>query len=405
MEQSEDDHCDQCEYGKDRGPLDLELGLVITRWLHLTPPPHLAHHSYRPLMPLTSHLCRHAAITALFQVKDAQRELTRLLSARDSDTLPEPTRMTVGAYVLQWLDSTHKQSPKTLERYRELAERQIIPHLGATKLQRLKPEQVQQWHGTLLTGGLSARTVGHAHRVLHLVLQCAVKNGTAARNVATIHAPPTVEETEIEILPADQIADVLAKLDGHTLYPIVSLALATGMRRGELLGLEWGDVDLDGAALRVERSLEETKAGLRLKPPKTKRGRRNITLPPETVTMLRAHRVAQMELRFAIGAGGIKPDTLVISTIEGKPIRPRNITKAWSRVVAAKKLPPVTFHAFRHTHVSVLIHKGVDILTISRRLGHAKGAITLDVYGHLVSGADEAAADAISGVLGTPGER
>ena len=166
------------------------------------------------------------------------------------------------------------QSPKTLERYGELAERQIIPHLGAHKLQHLKPEHVQQWHGTLIGEGLSPRTVGHAHRVLQLVLQCSVKNGTAARNVAAVHKPPKVEQTEIEILTADQITDVRTKLEGHALYPIASLALATGMRRGELLALQWGDVDLDSGTLRVERSLEETKVGgLRLKSPKTKRGR------------------------------------------------------------------------------------------------------------------------------------
>jgi integrase len=156
---------------------------------------------------------------------------------------------------------------------------------------------------------------------------------------------------------------------------------------------------LDASTLRVERSLEETNAGLRLKSPKTKRGRRNISLPAEAVATLRAHKVQQMEIRLALGMG--KPDatTLVFSTIEGGLLRPRNLTKAWSRVQADKKLTHVSFHALRHSHVSVLIRAGVDILTISRRLGHSKAAITLDVYGHLISGADKDAADAIAGVL------
>ena len=123
------------------------------------------------------------------------------------------------------------------------------------------------------------------------MLGCAVKNGAVARNVAAVHAAPAVEGQEIEVLTTEQIAAVLAKLAGHALYPIVALALATGMRRGELLALQWGDVDLDASTLRVERSVEETRAGLRLKPPKTKRGRRNIALPTETVAMLRAHKV------------------------------------------------------------------------------------------------------------------
>ena len=150
-------------------------------------------------------------------------------------------------YVRQWLDSAHAQSPKTIE----LAEKQIIAHLGAEKLQKLTSRQVKDWHKTLLDDGLSPRTIGHAHRLLRLVLACAIKDGLLARNVATVHMPPKVEETELEILESDKAAAVIAKLEGHSLFPIVSLALNTGMRRGELLGLQWGDVDLDAGTLRV----------------------------------------------------------------------------------------------------------------------------------------------------------
>ena len=331
--------------------------------------------------------------------KDAQRELTRLLSSADGGTHVDHTRMTVAEYLCSWFDGAHAQSPKTLERYRELSACQIIPHLGGIGLQKLRPEHLQRWHKELIESGLAARTVTNAHKLLHRVLADAVKNGTLARNVAEIRRPPKVEEIEIEILAPEQIADVLAKLEGHTLFPIVSLALATGMRRGELLGLQWGDVDLDAGTLRVERSLEETKAGLRFKPPKTKRGRRNITLPPDAVAMLRAHKVKQLELRLVLGLGKIEPSTLVFSDVEGEPLKPHTVSRAWQRVVVAKGLPHVSFHALRHTHASMLIRKGVDILTISRRLGHSAAAITLDVYGHLIEGADAAAAKAIEGVL------
>jgi integrase len=243
--------------------------------------------------------------------KDAQKELTRLLNAVDAGSLPDVTNMTVAEYVTAYLDGAHSLAPKTLERYRELAAHQI-KYLGDVKLQKLRPEHIEQWHATLLKTGLSARTVGHAHRLLGLVLKRAVENGTIAHNVAAIRKPPKVEDEELQISSAEQIAEVLAKLNGHTLHPIVSLALATGMRRGELLGLQWGDIELDTTSpvLRVERSVEETRAGLRLKSPKTKRGRRNITLPPAAVTMLRAHKVKQMEQRLLLGQGTIKPDTL-----------------------------------------------------------------------------------------------
>jgi integrase len=325
--------------------------------------------------------------------KDAQKVLTSLLNAADTNALPALTRATVADYLRAWLDTTSGLSPKTVERYRELAERQIIPHLGSEKVQWLKAEQVEAWHAALLKSGLTARTVVHAHRVLARVLRRAKNSGASTVDL------PAVEDREMQILEADQIADVLNKLKEHALCPVVSLALATGMRRGELLGLQWGDVDLDGGALRVERSIEETKTGLRVKPPKTKRGRRNIALPPETVAMLRAHKVKTMELRLTLGMGSITSETWVFSTIEGALLSPDNLSRDWRRVCLAKKLPLVRFHDLRHTHASILIGKGVDILTISRRLGHYKPSVTLDTYGHLIKGADLAAADAIAGVL------
>jgi integrase len=328
--------------------------------------------------------------------QDAQRELTRLLSERDKGTLPDPTNSTVAEYLRAWLASSTKQGFKTLERYHQLAEGQIIPHLGATKLQKLTVEAIRLWHRALLDSGLSSRTVGHAHRLLKLALATAVKAGTLARNVATVEAPPKVEAKEIEVLNPDQITAVLTALEGHSLYPIVSLALATGMRRGEVLALQWRDVDLDAGTLRVERAVEETrKVGLRIKPPKSARAKRTIKLPPNAVAMLRAHKVQQLELRLQLGMGKLGLDALVFTTIEGTMIPPDNLSNNWHRICRARGLPLVTFHALRHTHASVLIRDGVDILTISRRLGHSKASITLDVYGHMIGGADEAAARAI----------
>jgi integrase len=134
-------------------------------------------------------------------------------------------------------------------------------------------------------------------------------------------------------------------------------------------------------------------------PPKTKRGKRSITLPSEVVAVLRAHKVKQMELRLVLGMGNIAPDTLVFSNVEGTALSPHAISRSWRLLLIRKKLPRVAFHALRHTHVSMLIRKGVDILTISRRLGHSKASVTLDVCGHLIEGADAAAAKAIEGVL------
>jgi integrase len=232
-------------------------------------------------------------VTVRGKRQDAERELTRLLNEADKGTLVDPTKMTVAEYLRTWLDGAHGLSPTTTDRYRDVIERQTIPIIGRIELQRLKPIHIRDWlSGMFKSGGrngrpLSARTVGHAHRLLRGALQGAVDVEILARNVADIPKPPKAEAGETEILTADQIAAVSEALKGHTIAPIVSPAIATGMRRGELLGLQWGNVNLDGASLRVDRSLEQTRTGLRLKSPKTKHGRRTISLPPSAVDVLR----------------------------------------------------------------------------------------------------------------------
>ena len=286
---------------------------------------------------------------------------------------------------------------KTRERYHEIAARWVIPHIGAHKLAKLQREHLKTWHSTLLSTGLAPRSVLHAHRLVSRILSEAVAGNIVASNVAAKVKPPAVPDAEIEILDADQVAIVLEALRGHSLYPIAALAISTGMRRGELLALHWSDINLDAATLRCERSVEETRAGLRLKQPKTRAGRRNIALAPDTVAMLRTHRAEQMRLRLALGQGG--SPKLVFGTLEDELRSPDNLSRDWCRTVRAKRLPLVSFHSLRHTCASLMIAAGTDILTISRRLGHRKASVTLDTYGHLVKGKDAEAAKAIEGLL------
>jgi integrase len=338
--------------------------------------------------------------------KDAQRELIRHLAEVEAGIAVDPSKITVAEYVRGWLDDAGGLAGKTRERYRELAEQQIIPHLGGTVLQKLRPAQIADWHATLLGSGgkggrpLSARTVGHAHRVLHTALARAARLEIIGRNVASVVRPPKVDTEEVEILSAEQIGDVLSKLRGHTLYSIVALALGTGMRRGELCALRWSDVDLDGATVRVDRSIEETKEGLYAKAPKTRNGRRTISLPSSVVDTLRAHRVHQLGQRLTLGLGRLDPNDLVFTTPDGLPRSPDNLSRDWRRTVVTLDLPLVMFHALRHSHASALIAANLDVLTISRRLGHASAAFTLNTYTHLFADKTDAAAKAMDTAMG-----
>ena len=342
--------------------------------------------------------------------RQAQLELTRLLAGIAEGTFVDPSRLTLADYLRTWIEEAEARVPlaaKTAERYRGLIEKQIVPQLGALQIQKLRPGHIAAWHSTLLKNGradgapLSARTVGHAHRVLRKALEDAARREIIARNPATAEPPPKVTAEEVRSLSAEDVATVLDALRPTPIFAAVVVLLVTGMRRGELLGLQWGDIDLDAGSLEIERAVEQTKAhGLRLKAPKTAKGRRRVSIPPGAVEALRTHRKGHLEIRIALGLGRM-PDTFPVfgSPIDGSLRDPDSLTKEWKRLVTVHKLPPVTLHALRHSHASALIAGGLDVVTISRRLGHANPNVTLGVYAHAFSQSDRVAADLMNAVL------
>jgi integrase len=335
-------------------------------------------------------------------VKEARAELRRLLASVDDGTHVAPDKQTVAEYLKDWLDSDTRLSPRSIERYRQLAEHQVNPHLGRTLLQKLRPQQIATWHSDLLKSGLHPQTIANAHRMLGRGLQRATELEIILRNVTSVVKPPRIEREEVEILGAEQIAEVLARIEGHPLHPIAALAVASGMRRGEICALQWGVIDLDAATVKVERSMEQTAAGSRLKSPKTAAGRRMIKLPPSTIEILRAHHRQQIELRLQLGLSGRPgPQDWVFTLLDGsRPYPPDSLSIAWIKLLRARKLPPVRFHALRHTHASALIAAKLDVVAVSKRLGHSNPGITLRVYSHLFDhSADDAAADAIERAL------
>lgn len=344
--------------------------------------------------------------------KQAEAELNRRLNQVGEGTFVSQLKETVAEHVRAWLAGNLDLAPTTKERFNRLVEQQIVPHLGKVQLQQLRPSQVSAWHSTLRTEGgkdgrpLSPATVRQAHRVLHLALGKAMQDEKIARNVASGRKLPKASKADIAILQEGEIAPTLAALEGHWLFPIATVAVGTGMRQGEIMGLRWNDLDLDTGTIQVERSLEETKqGGLRLKAPKSKSGVRNITLPSSVIVVLKAHRKQQLEQRLALGLGKLGPDALVFCDHAGQPIRPSRVSGAWRDVVKARKLPKVRFHDLRHTHASALISGGLDVVKISRRLGHASPVVTLGVYAHLFKQSDDGAADAIEAAMRTGAER
>jgi integrase len=216
------------------------------------------------------------------------------------------------ARVAQW-ECAADISARTAQRYRQLVENQIVPHLGGKALQRLTRLDDEGWHSTLRNGGLAARTIGHAHRVLAKALGDAERDNIIVRNVCKQQKAPKVAEREMVIVR--DVPGLIDKLAGERLYVQAVLAVTVGLRLGEVLALTDRRVDLDGRTVDVCAALEETAVhGIRVKTPKSKAGRRKLTLPDVAVDALREHRRELLEWRMKLGIGKLAPDDLLFST-------------------------------------------------------------------------------------------
>lgn len=340
--------------------------------------------------------------------RDAQAKLVELLSEAAKGTLLDRSKETLGSFLARWDRdwAANNVSLKTAERYRQLIVNQIQPHIGVLPLQRVRDSNLAEFYAILSRSGgvdsapLAARTVGHVHRLLSRALGHAATWGLIQQNPATAVHPPRVASKEIEIASETEIKAVLQYLSARNrpLYTIATLALATGARRGELCALKWKDFDPDSGKLRIERSLETTKAGLRIKSPKTRHGRRTISIPASVTDELRAHWKAQQEQRLSLGLGRSGPEDLIFAAPEGALRKPNALTNDWLRATLAVGRR-INLHSLRHHHASSLISAGIDVLTISRRLGHANPSITLTVYGHLYPDTDDRAVQVVEAMF------
>ena len=179
------------------------------------------------------------------------------------------------------------------------------------------------------------------------------------------------------------------------IYPKAVIALFTGMRRGELLALRWGSIDFERKIISVKEALEETDA-IRFKAPKSATGKRDITMPDVVLDTLRALRKQEQERRLALGLGKLTDDLLIFTRLDGSPQSPLTLSKEWRKAATSAGLSGISFHALRHTHASALIDAGIDVVKISKRLGHANPTITLTIYAHLFAKREDKSAQAIN---------
>jgi len=324
---------------------------------------------------------------------EVQRKRRELLAAADQGIMPARTRVTVAEFLSHWLEIIRPQvRPATLADYQNSVRNHIVPVLGTIKLTKLEPAHLQELYSQLLDKGLSAKTVRNIHGTIHKAIKDAARWGMLPRNVADIARPPKVSRQELQCLTPEQVRLLMQACAGTRYEALLGLAIATGARQGELLGLRWADIDLQRGVVQITRQL--TRQGT-FSEPKTSSGKRSVHVPVSTVELLRRHRSLQLQERLSAGDRW-QDQGLVFANTLGGPMDARNLIRAWHRILQQAGLPRMPFHSLRHTSASLLLRQGVSPRLIQQRLGHADIAVTLQVYAHLMEDMDAQAAEALA---------
>jgi integrase len=340
--------------------------------------------------------------------REAQAALTSWQADIDKGVAVDRSPQTVGEYLTYWLDTVarHRVRPTTLASYRQIIRNRIAPALVTVPLQKLTPAQVQAVYGQLLESGrcdgrgskLSQRSVRYTHAVLRMALEDAMQLGLVSRNVCDAVTPPRAVRPQIKYWDVDDVQRFLDVACEDHLRVLWVLALHTGLRRGELLGLRWGDVDLDQAVLHVRRSLVQSGGVMGFQEPKTSSGRRTIALDAPCVAALREHRARQAEQRLRMGPLWQDRDQ-VFATELGTPLQPSNVDRRFRALLTRASVPRIPFHGLRHTHATLLMKHGVHPKVASERLGHANITLTLSTYSHVLPQMQEEAAAIFAAAL------
>jgi integrase len=296
----------------------------------------------------------------------------------------------------------------TAVRYKDLTTR-IYPAIGHIKLKELRADHLNSLYTELgkpgqnkRTGaGLSAKTIIEHHRLISTVLEQAVKEGLVPFNVAGRATLPKATQKEVNYFQQETVAAIRDALEEEPIKwrTLTHLFLITGARRGELLGLKWDKVDFEGNRIYICNSvLYSPDVGIYESTPKTERSKRFITLPGETMQLLRKYRAWQSSERLRLGAY-YQNQNFVFTQDNGKPLHPDSVTDWLTKFSKRHNLPHINPHAFRHTMASMLYFNGVDSVSISKRLGHAQVSTTANIYAHVMEEADQRSADILSEIF------
>lgn len=333
--------------------------------------------------------------------REAEAAERAALSARDRGTEIAAGTATVAQIFEGYLAQARSRiGTKTHERYRELTDKNVLPKLGAIQAARLRPTHLSALYAELLEsgrangkGGLSPRTVGHVHTLIHGALGWALRMELVSRNIADVVTAPKAVRREAKALTVEEAQQLIDGTRETRVGALFTFALATGLRRGELVALRWDAIDEKTGTVAIRGSASYALGEVTEKEPKTGRGR-TIALSPLAIEALRTQKARQAQERLAAGAlyvvrGYVFADEL------GERLHPRAVTSAFRRAAKRLKISTTSFHSLRHTCASWMIGAGVDVRTAASVLGHASPTVTLTTYAHLIAGAQVSAVAAV----------
>jgi len=309
-------------------------------------------------------------------------------------------QLTLSQYMESWLSGKElARRPSTVRNYRRYMNLYILPALGRMKVQAILPAHIRQLYMRMQHEGKGARTIQLVHVTLHCAFSQAVKEGLVGYNPMEAVERPKVETKRYDILTEEQARTFMAAAKGHPLETLFFLALTTSMRKGEILGLMWTDVDWEKSIIRVERQLQPVSfEGGALVPTKTKSGRRAIMVGPGALALLKEYREKQ-ELQKALAGDRWQEHGMIFTTSIGTYIDQTKVSRAFKQVLREANLPDIRFHDLRHTSISILLDNGTPVNTVQSRAGHSKASVTTDIYGHAMARSQQQAARMIEEIV------
>ncbi|KYH31125.1 site-specific integrase [Neomoorella mulderi] len=339
--------------------------------------------------------------------QEVAEKITKALAEIQHGTFVKPTGETLGEWLDIWFANYVKPRvrPTTRDNYEATIRKHIKPYIGDQKLGQLLPSHLQALYNRKLAEGLSGRTVRLIHTVLHAALKQAVKEGLAVRNVAEATSPPRWEKKEMRVLSPEEQNRLLEALESHRLYAAFLLDMATGLRRGELLGLKWEDIDLKQGLIHVKRTLVRVKAengpvktALVFQEPKTAHGRRTIPIPESILPELKAHKKRQAQEKLIMGQN-YQDNGLVFCGIDGRPLDPSSFGDHFAKLAKKAGIEEASMHTLRHTFATRLLELNEHPKIVQELLGHSTITMTLDTYSHVSPELKKQAAAKLDGLF------